>query len=306
MNLGFRCISSQALCYRLLRRLSGFMPLPNALTIAGFDPSGGAGVLADARTFASFGYRASAAITSITFQNDSSATGAVHQTAATVRRQLDSLLAEFQFACAKTGMMATREVVQEVARIFRESELPAPVLDPVMVSSSEMRLMEADVLDVFVAELLPIGCVLTPNIPEAEALTGLNITSEAAMREAAKVIRASGARAVLIKGGHLEGRKVEGSKQKAERNEQKKRLDGESRAIGSEEPALIAEAIDVLDDDGTVTVFRAAFIRGANIRGSGCILSAAIAAGLGCGMSLEDSVRQAKSFVLEALQKSVN
>jgi hydroxymethylpyrimidine kinase/phosphomethylpyrimidine kinase len=259
------------------------MPLPNALTIAGFDPSGGAGVLADVRTFATFGYRASAAITSITFQNDKSATGAVHQTAGIVRDQIGSLLQQFPFACAKTGMLPTREVVREVARIFRESELPAPVVDPVMVSSSRMRLLEADALEVFIAELLPVARVVTPNIPEAEALTGLHITSEAEMREAAKIIRGLGARAVLIKGGHLGGQKAPGKKQKAE-----------------------SEAIDVLDNEGAVKVFRAEFIPGANIRGSGCMLSAAIAAGLGKGMSLENAVKEAKSFVLAALQKSVN
>src|SRR6476659_3664950 len=137
------------------------MPLPNALTIAGFDPSGGAGVLADVRTFAAFGYRASAAITSIIFQNDKSATGAVHQTAATVRGQVGSLLQQFHFAAAKTGMLPTREIVREVARIFRESELPAPVVDPVMVSSSGMRLLAADALEVFIAELLPVARVVT-------------------------------------------------------------------------------------------------------------------------------------------------
>jgi hydroxymethylpyrimidine/phosphomethylpyrimidine kinase len=287
----------------------------NALTIAGFDPSGGAGVLADARTFAAFGYRASAAITSITFQNDRSATGAVQQTAATVRGQLESLLEEFQFACVKTGMLPTREVVREVARIFRESDLPAPVVDPLMVSSSGMRLMEEDALEVFVAELLPKARVVTPNISEAEALSGLTITSEAEMVGAAKLIRASGARAVLIKGGHLGERKAGGSRQQAENSEQwavgsgqnKEPEDkAEARKLPGEAFAFPAEAIDVLDDSGTVTVFRAAFIPGANLRGSGCVLSAAIAAGLGKGMSLEDSVRQAKSFVLEALQRSVN
>ena len=246
------------------------MPMPNALTIAGFDPSGGAGVLADARTFAAFECRASAAITSITFQNDESATGAVHQSAATIRGQLNSLLEEFQFACVKTGMLPTREVVHEVARLFRESELPAPVVDPVMVSSSGMRLMEQDALEIFVNDLLPVARLVTPNISEAEALSGLTITSETEMREATKIIRGLGARAVVIKGGHL--------------------------------PAFPVEAIDVIDDEGVVTVFRAEFIPGANLHGSGCILSAAIAAGLGKGMSLQDSVQNAKDFVLNALR----
>lgn len=252
------------------------MLLPNALTIAGFDPSGGAGVLADARTFAAFGHRASAAITSITFQNDRSATGVVHQSATTVRGQIDLLLQEFQFVCAKTGMLPTHAVVHEVARIFRERELPAPVVDPVMVSSSGMRLMEADALEIFITELLPLARLVTPNIPEAEALSGMTITSETEMREAAKIIRGLGARAVLIKGGHLP----------------------------SAACALPGEAIDFLDDDGVVTVFRGVFIPGANLRGSGCILSAAVAACLGKGMSLRDSVRQAKAFVLNTLRNA--
>jgi len=260
------------------------MLLPNALTIAGFDPSGGAGVLADARTFASFGYRTSAAITSITFQNDKSATGAVNQAAATVRGQIAALLGEFPFDCVKTGMLPTREVVGEVARIFRDSSLPAPVVDPVMVATSGMRLMEENALEIFIAELLPTARLITPNIPEAEALSGLKITSETEMREAAKIIRTSGARAVLIKGGHLPVQKAEGSTQKA----------------------VNEEAVDLLDDDGVVMVFRAEFIPGANLRGSGCTLSAAIAAGLGKGMSLEDSVRQAKEFVWATLHKSMN
>jgi hydroxymethylpyrimidine kinase/phosphomethylpyrimidine kinase len=283
------------------------MPLPNALTIAGFDPSGGAGVLADARTLAAFGYRASAVITSITFQNDESATGAVHQSAATIRSQVSSLLEQFQFACAKTGMLPTREVVHEVARLFRESELPAPVVDPVMVSSSGMRLMEEDAHEVFITELLPAARLVTPNIPEAETLSGLAITSEAAMLEAAKIIRGLGARAVLIKGGHLRTQKAVGSRQKAVGRKQKPedKLRGESRAVDAEALTLRPEAIDLLDDDGEVTVFRAEFIQGANLRGSGCILSAAIAAGLGKGMSLQDSVWKAKSFVLDALRNSV-
>ena len=284
----------------------------NALTIAGFDPSGGAGVLADTRTFASFGYRTSAAITSLTFQNDQRATGAIHQTAETVRGQVNSLLEEFDFACAKTGMLPTREVVREVARLFREGNLPAPVVDPVMISSSGMRLMETDALEVFRSDLLPVSRLVTPNIPEAEALTGLRIRSENDMREAAKNIRGLGARAVLIKGGHLRRQKAEGSRQKAEGSSSK--ADGVKRVSSPtvrEGPVTTAyhfpnEAIDILDDEGEVTVLRAKFIPGANVRGSGCILSAAIAAGLGKGRSLQDSVKEAKSFVLAALQRSGN
>jgi len=278
------------------------MPLPNALTIAGFDPSGGAGVLADARTFAALGCRASAVVTSITFQNDLRATRAAHQTATAVRGQVSSLLEQFQFACAKTGMLPTREVVHEVARLFRENELPAPVVDPVMVSSSGMRLMEKDALEIFITDMLPVARLVTPNIPEAEALSGLTITSEAAMLEAAKIIRGLGARAVLIKGGHLRMQKAEGTRQEAEGSAR-----GRSSTVreGPKETSWPSEAIDVLDDDGAVTVFRAEFIPGAKLHGSGCILSAAIAAGLGKGMSPADSVRKAKGFVLDVLRNSV-
>jgi len=271
------------------------MPLlkpTRALTIAGFDPSGGAGVLADARTFAAFGLQASAAITSVTFQNSAKFWGAVNQTAEVVRAQVEPLLAEFTVVCAKTGMLPTREVVLEVARLFRETDLPWPVVDPVIVSSSGRRLMEEGALAVLVAELIPLARLITPNIPEAEALTGLAITTETDMRRAAELIRKMGARAVLIKGGHLEAQKAEGRRQKAE---------GEA-AVGT--PAVPVEAIDVLDNDGKVIVFREKRIVRAQLHGSGCILSAAIAAGLGKGMTLEDSVGAAKSFVLDAIRNS--
>ncbi|HWN10573.1 MAG TPA: bifunctional hydroxymethylpyrimidine kinase/phosphomethylpyrimidine kinase [Pyrinomonadaceae bacterium] len=244
--------------------------LSRALTIAGFDPSGGAGVLADVSTFAAFGLTASAAITSITFQNASQGFGAIDQTGDSVRAQVLPLLDDFTFGCAKTGMLPTSEVVREVARLFRESGLPRPVVDPVMVSSSGQRLMEENALERFIFELLPLARLVTPNIPEAEALTGASITSESEMRRAAATIRKMGTRAVLIKGGHL--------------------------------PTLPEESIDVLDNDGDVTVFREMRIAGPGIRGSGCVLSAAIAAGLGNGETLEEAVAGAKSFVLETIR----
>jgi hydroxymethylpyrimidine kinase/phosphomethylpyrimidine kinase len=142
--------------------------------------------------------------------------------------------------------------------------------------------MEEDAVCELVNELMPLARLVTPNIPEAETLTGMTITSEADMRRAAAAIREMGARAVLVKGGHLGEEKAEGRRRKAE-----------SEA-----------AIDVLDNEGEVTVFRERRLSGAGLHGSGCILSAAIAAGLGKGMSLEDSVGAAKAFVLEAIRNA--
>ena len=240
-----------------------------ALTIAGFDPSGGAGVLADVRTFAAFGLQASAAITSITLQNTKRVFGALHQAGEAVRAQVMPLLEDYTFACTKTGMLPTREVILEVARLFRETDLPRPVVDPVILSSSGQRLMEQDAIGALLDELIPLARLVTPNIPEAETLTGITITSEADMLKAAATIRQLGARAVLVKGGHLAG-----------------------------------DAIDVLDNEGKITVFREQRVSGGDLHGSGCILSAAVAAGLGQGKTLEDSVGAAKSFVLEALRNS--
>jgi len=225
---------------------------------------------------------ASAAITSITFQNANQGFGAIHQTGEAVRQQTLPLLEDFTFVCAKTGMLPTREVVSEVARLFRENDLPQPVVDPVMVASSGQRLMEETALETFINELLPLARLVTPNIPEAETLTGMSITSEETMRQAASAIREMGACAVLIKGGHLEDRR--------------------QTATTVEATYLRNEAIDVLDNEGVVTVFRERRIAGPGIRGSGCILSAAIAAELGKGKTLEESVAAAKSFVLEAIR----
>lgn len=269
-----------------------------ALTIAGFDPSGGAGVLADVRTFAALGLQARAALTSITFQNSNRVFGAIHQTAEAVRAQVEPLLDGFTVVCAKTGMLPTREVVREVARLFRETELPAPVVDPIIISSSGYRLMEQNALAVLIKQLLPLARVVTPNIPEAESLTGITIESESDLRRAAAIIRQMGARAVLIKGGHLKTQQAESKRQRAESRRQ--------TAEGRHEGVLDNnEAIDVLDNEGKVTVFREKRIAGVELHGSGCILSAAIAAALGKSMTLEESVGAAKSFVLEALRNSV-
>ena len=244
-------------------------------------------MLADVRTFAAFGFQAVAVITSLTFQNTARVFGAVHQSGEAIRAQVLPLLDDFRIACAKTGMLPTRGAVLEVARLFQEGKLPRPVVDPVITSSSGQPLMEEKALDVLIRELLPLCRLVTPNIGEAEALTGIVIKSEADMRRAAASIRRLGASAVLIKGGHLKSLKAGGQGQKQ----------------GGEQDAS-DEAIDVLDNEGKVTVYRERRIRGVELHGSGCILSAAIAAGLGKGRSLEDAVAAAKSFVLEAIRNS--
>src|SRR5437763_13080829 len=172
---------------------------PVALTIAGFDPSGGAGIIADIKTFTAFDCFAVAAITSLTFQNTTSVVGAIHQTAETVLAQVLPVIEEFRIASAKTGMLPTREIIREVARLFRETELPAPVVDPVIRSTSGYDLIDDDALGALVAELMPLARLITPNIPEAERITGLKIKGEDDMRRAARAIREMGARAVLVK-----------------------------------------------------------------------------------------------------------
>ncbi|MFN2492124.1 MAG: hydroxymethylpyrimidine/phosphomethylpyrimidine kinase [Pyrinomonadaceae bacterium] len=269
-------------------------PCAAALTIAGFDPSGGAGVLADERTFAAFGLRAVAAITSLTFQNEERVFGASHQTGEVVRAQILPLLEDHNIVCSKVGMLPTRGVVLEVARLFRETDLPSPVVDPVMISSSGQRLMEEDAVEPFVKEVLPAARLITPNISEAERLTGLTISSEVEMRRAAAALRGMGTRAVLIKGGHLRRQAANGESLDARNGKAHGRLD------------LSEDAVDLLDNEGKVTVFREKRIERGELHGSGCILSSAIAAELGKGRSLEDAVAAAKYFVLDAIRKTLS
>jgi hydroxymethylpyrimidine/phosphomethylpyrimidine kinase len=246
---------------------------PIALTIAGFDPSGGAGIIADIKTFVSFGSRPAAAITSLTFQNSEGVFGAIHETAASVRAQILPVVEEFRIAAVKIGMLPTRELVLEVARLLSETNMPAPVLDPVLRSSSGYALVEEGASGILLSALMPLARVITPNIPEAESFTGLRIEDEDGMREAARKLRELGARAVLVKGGHLK----------------------QGLAGGP------GQAIDLLDDNGRVTVFRGEWIDSPTVRGTGCMLSAAIAACLAQGATLQDSVSTAKQFVADAI-----
>ena len=243
---------------------------PVVLTIAGLDPSGGAGIVADIKTIYALGCFPAAALTSITYQNTTGVFGAEHQTAETVRAQVEPVIRDLNVAAAKTGMLPTAEIVAEVARLFSEEPLQPPVVDPVMVSTSGHDLIGEEAFQILKTRLLPVARIVTPNIPEAERLAGFSIETETDMRRAGEAIRSLGARAVLVKGGHR---------------------------------AIEQQAIDILlDEDGNFVEFREDYIDVGEIHGSGCTLSAAIAAGLGKGMSLEDAVRSAKAYITEQIR----
>ncbi len=242
---------------------------PVVLTIAGLDPSGGAGVVADIKTIAALGCFPAAALTSITFQNTTGVFGAQHQTAATLRAQVEPIVQDLNVAAAKTGMLPTAEIVAEVARLFGEGKLPAPVVDPVVVATSGDVLIDDEAFQILKTRLFPLARIVTPNIPEAEKLAGFSIRSEADMRRAAEVIQSFGARAVLVKGGHR---------------------------------ATAGQALDVLlNEEGRFTEFRSDYLNVGDVHGSGCTLSAAIAAGLAKGLTLEDTIGDAKNYVTEAI-----
>jgi len=250
------------------------------LTIAGFDPSGGAGVLVDVRTIVAFGCHPVAAMTSLTFQNSGGVFGATHESAKSLRAQIVPVVEERKVAAVKIGMLPTSELILEVACLIREGRLPAPVIDPVLKSSSGYELIESDALEILTRELLPLARVITPNIPESETLTALTVSDEESMRAVADRLRAMGAHAVLIKGGHRKQSGVGGP--------------------GSEK----AQATDILDDAGDVHVFRGEWIEALPVRGTGCMLSSAIAAGLAKGEDLPQAVAAAKEFVAAEIRKS--
>src|SRR5437870_2501146 len=258
---------------------------PVVLTIAGFDPSGGAGTIADIKTFVHFHCRPVAAITSLTFQNSQAVFGMTHESADSLRAQILPIVEEFRLAAIKTGMSPTAEIVLEVARLIREDNLVAPVIDPVLYSSSGSALMDEEAVEPLLRELMPLARVITPNVSEAERLAGLRIENEEGMHDAARALREIGAQAVLIKGGHLLRKKSEVRSQKS----------GETQ-----------QAVDILDDGGQVSFFRSGWIDTHGLRGTGCMLSSGIAACLAQGMNLGEAVRLAKQFVADALRDASN
>ena len=266
---------------------------PVVLTVAGFDPSGSSGIIADVRTILCFGCRPVAAITSLTFQNTDGVFGAIHESAQSVRAQILPVIEESLVAAVKMGMLPTAEIILELAQLIRDQRLSPPVIDPVIRSSSGYELMDQDAIEVLRRELIPLARLITPNIPEAEALAGITIEDEQGMQNAAQKLREMGARAVLVKGGHLPGARASCPPVY-------------SREEAGKMPALPAEAIDILDDEGETTIFRGEWIDAPPVRGTGCMLSSAIAALLAQGIALPESVQLAKEFVSSAIRHAPN
>jgi hydroxymethylpyrimidine/phosphomethylpyrimidine kinase len=237
-----------------------------ALTIAGLDPSGGAGLTADVQTFSRHGVHGAAIASVLTVQSTQGMLECVPVAAELVGRQLDALLADLPIAAIKTGALGTAEVVRMVANKVCEQRTPL-VIDPVRSASLGGALLADDAKQALLAELLPCAHLITPNAPEAEWLTGLRVQSVPEAREAARALRSLGARAVLIKGGHLQ-----------------------------EELA-----VDVLSDAHGLHELSAPRVAGADAHGLGCALSAAITAELANGRPLRDAVARAKRFVGRAL-----
>jgi len=242
-------------------------PWPVALTIAGSDSSGGAGIQADLRTFAAFETWGAVAITALTAQNLWGVAAVEVVSAGLVSAQVDAVVAEGKPAATKTGMLANAEVVEAVAGSILRHDLEPLVVDPVMVATSGSRLLDEDAVASLVERLLPLASVVTPNLAEAEVLLGRPVPTRDEMVGAAQDIADLGPRAVLLKGGHLRG----------------------------------AEAPDLLLSGGEVTWLEGERVPAAVTHGTGCTLSAALAAGLARGWPLDQAAKQAKAFVARAL-----
>jgi hydroxymethylpyrimidine/phosphomethylpyrimidine kinase len=270
------------------------------LTIAGLDPSGGAGIIADIKTFTAFGCFATAAVASLTFQNTVGVFGAVNQTAESVRGQIEPILQDFKVSALKTGMLPTREVIEEVARLVKENNLENFVVDPVVRSTSGFDLIDDEALQALIEKLFPLSTVITPNIPEAERITRVKIENIEDIRRAAQTMQNFGAKAVLIKGGHLPIGDLE-YKSHAEEliNEDQSPKTGDQKIEGR-------KAIDFMFVGEREFTFSADFIETNATHGTGCTFAAAITANLANGKTLSEAVETAKRFVTEAIRTAPN
>jgi hydroxymethylpyrimidine/phosphomethylpyrimidine kinase len=241
-----------------------------ALTIAGSDSSGGAGVQADLKTFAAHRVYGLSAITAVTAQSTIGVTTFQALSADLVTAQIEAVMSDIGAHAAKTGMLATAAIVEAVAAAAADLEIPLLVVDPVMIAKSGDALVDDEAVATIKTELLRHARVVTPNIPEAEVLSGMTIQTDDDRRQAARKIAALGAAAVIIKGGHYPSREI----------------------------------VDVLYDGERFRDFRSERVEGTSTHGTGCTFAAALAARLALGDSLEDAVPQVQQYVAGAIRNA--
>ena len=239
-----------------------------ALTIAGSDSSGGAGIQADLKTFAAHGVYGLSVITAVTAQNTLGVTAIETLSADLVTAQIEAVVSDLGADAAKTGMLANAAIVEAVAAAVQDLEVPLLVVDPVMIAKSGDRLLDDEAVGAMKSELLRRAFLVTPNIPEAETLAGMTIRGDDACREAARQIVRLGAAAVVIKGGHLPS----------------------------------ADIVDLLYDGRRFVEFRTERIPGTSTHGTGCTFAAAVTAHLALGHPLEEAIPQAQAYVADAIR----
>lgn len=246
------------------------MRLPVALTIAGSDSGGGAGIQADLKTFAALGVHGTSAITAITAQNTVTVTDILELPVTIIVAQIDAVVGDLGVAAAKTGMLASSKIIEAVATALEAHGIRNLVVDPVMVAKGGARLLRDEAIDAMRARLLPLAAIITPNLPEAEVILGRRIRTIDERREAARDLVALGARAAVVKGGHADG-----------------------------------DVTDVYWDGSDMVELPAKRLATENTHGSGCVFSAAITAGLAKGLDPLAAVRQAKVFITAAIERSL-
>ncbi len=243
--------------------------VPRALTIAGSDSGGGAGIQADLKTFAAMGVYGASAITAVTAQNTREVSDWLAMPETLVAAQIDAVLGDIGADAVKTGMLANVSIIETVAAKLREHQVTQLVVDPVMVAKGGHKLLEDGAIVAMISHLLPLALVVTPNIPEAEVLTGMRITSWDDARTAAEKIVAMGARNVVVKGGHAED---------------------------------TASSTDLFYDGARFREYPARRIDTSSTHGTGCTFASAIAAGLAKGLDVPGAVALAKAYVTLAIQ----
>lgn len=245
--------------------------MKKVLTIAGSDSSGGAGIQADLKTFSAHGVFGMSVITAVTAQNTQGVLAVEDMTSDIIGKQIDAIFTDIDVDGVKIGMVSQIETIKIIATKLKEYNPKVLVIDPVMVSKSGFHLLQPEAKEALINELLPLATVATPNIPEAEVITGITIESLKDMEKAAELIFKLGAKNVLVKGGHLEN-----------------------------------EATDILYDGKEFKYFKSERIKTKNTHGTGCTLSSAIASNLSKGLNMEEAISKAKEYIIIAIQNSLS